>query len=201
MTRFTAEHMPKHSPLQMEPYRHTIGQQIFSDDRETVMSAWISRPRNNFTEGKQSEPISAVDRPINCVTEVEFLQLKYFLRLASGESETQMDYNALIRMINKSWAAPLNFQVKLTRPPKWNKHETICTMKLYCTRFTGCKNPNSCQFSVLIKYDNCSWICADNYRTLNMCHNGHSIDISPAQEASINVSRDKEADTEEMIDT
>ncbi len=103
-------------------------------------------------------------------------------------------------MINKSWAAPLNFQVKLTRPPKWNKNETICTMKLYCTRFTGCKNPNSCQFSVLIKYDNCSWICVDNYRTLNMCHNGHTIDISPAQEASMNASRDKEADTEEMID-
>jgi len=34
-----------------------------------------------------------------------------------------------------------------------------------------------------------------------MCHNGHSIEISPAQEASINASKEKEADTEEMIDT
>lgn len=73
MTRFTAESLPKHSPLQMEPFKHTIGQKIFSDDPETVIAARISRPRNNFSEGKQSEPISAVDRPINCVTEVEFL--------------------------------------------------------------------------------------------------------------------------------
>lgn len=34
-----------------------------------------------------------------------------------------------------------------------------------------------------------------------MCHTGHSIDISPAQEASLNASKDKEADTEDIIDT
>ena len=33
----------------------------------------ISRPRNNINDGKPSEPISAVDRPMNSVTEMEFL--------------------------------------------------------------------------------------------------------------------------------
>ena len=45
----------------------------------------ISRQRTNLSDGKQSEPISAVDRPLNCVTEMDFLQLKYFLKLASNE--------------------------------------------------------------------------------------------------------------------
>ena len=53
-------------------YKHTIGQRIFSDDPDIVMAP-ISRSRANFSDGKQSEPISAVDRPLNCVTEMDFL--------------------------------------------------------------------------------------------------------------------------------
>jgi hypothetical protein len=168
MTRLTAENMVKHSPIQMEPVRHTIGQRIFSDDPDTVMAP-ICRPRNNFNEGKSSEPISAVDRPSNCVTEMDFLQLKYYLRLAGSDS-AEVDYNSVIRMVNKSWAARLNFQLKLTRPPKWNRDESICTMKLYCTRFAGTRKTDSCQFSLTLKYDNYSWICVDNYRASDMCH-------------------------------
>lgn len=75
---------------------------------------------------------------------MDFTQLKYFLKLASSEVDSaETDYNAVVRMINKQWAARLNFQVKLTRPPKWNRDETICTMKLYCTKFTG-RKPGSC---------------------------------------------------------
>ena len=161
----------------METIKHSIGHRIFSDDPETV-KAPISRTRNTISEIKPSDPISAVDRPLNCVTEMDFLQLKYFLQLANNEGEDRTDYNSVVRMINKNWAARLNFQLKLTRPPKWNRDETMCTMKLYCTKFNGCNKPGSCQFALTIKYDEYNWICTDTYRAANMCHVGHSIEMS-----------------------
>lgn len=134
------------------------------------------------------KPVSALELPDNCIRELDFVQLKTYLMLAIPQGldqdaleKTVSDYHSIVRMINLKWAGPLNFQLKLTRSPKWNRDGSCCTMRLYCTKFLGKNNPNSCPFGITFKLQGTLWSVAEDYSIQSMCHHGHNI-VRPADE-------------------
>ena len=108
----------KHSPLRMDadklvskpkaPRKVQIRQSLFGED--------ISSLAHKPVDPSQLKPVSALDIPNNCIRELDFVQLKTYLMLASpsgidmDQLEKQVaDYHAIVRLINQRWAAPLNF--------------------------------------------------------------------------------------------
>jgi len=95
------------------------------------------------------------------------------------------EYHALTDLINKKWALPLGFSMKMLRPPKTNKDGTK-TIRLYCIKFNRgakkeehVKNPemksedDNCRFGITFKQDNETkiWLLYQEFEQNSFMHN------------------------------
>jgi len=69
--------------------------------------------------------------------------------------------------------------MKFVAPPKFKEDEetmeTICSMRLYCNKFVGRNNPDSCPFAIGFRFTEGKWHISDDYALKRMVHTGHSI--------------------------
>ncbi|CAI2379504.1 unnamed protein product [Moneuplotes crassus] len=110
------------------------------------------------------------------------------------------EYHSLSDLINKKWAQPLGFQMKMVRPPKTNKDGTK-TIRLYCLRFSRAgnkknqlKNPETgeeeenCKFGITFKQDNETkiWLLYQEFEQSNFIHNHKCNDRPKNLELNLN---------------